>query len=209
MSRLKPRGDQNGRKQHGNFNENQRKRNNNNKPRDRTHHENLPRERLHAHSAVYLNNAADLAIFQSENDGCHQSWPAEEAEEILHQTAVRGGFGTSSEESAFLRTHSNEDTDNMSLKGLSARLMPSLSALRRIDLETLHEFETNMISSLKNVQKVIKEKIERDKECTICRNRPKDTALIPCGHRLCSNCGWRMTRCPMCRVAIERTLKLL
>ena len=209
MSSLKPRGDQNGRKQHGNFNENQRKSDNDIKPRDSNHHENLPRERLHAYSALSFNNAADLATFQSEMDVGHQSCPAEEAEEVLHQTAVRGGFDTSSEESAFLRTHSFEDTDNMSLNGLSARLIPSLSALRRIDLETLHEFETNMISSLKNVQKVIKEKVERDKECTICRSRPKDTALIPCGHRLCSNCGWRMTRCPMCRVAIERTLKLL
>ena len=160
MSSLKPRGDQNGRKQHGNFNENQRKRDNNNKPRHRTHHENLSRERLHAHSAVHFNNAADSAIFQSEMDVSRQSWPAEEAEEIQHQTAARGGFGTSSEESAFSRTHSFEDTDNMSVRGLSARL-------RRIDLETLCELETNMISSLKNVQKVIKEKIERDKECTI------------------------------------------
>ena len=85
----------------------------------------------------------------------------------------------------------------------------SVSALRRIDLESLHEFETNMISSLQNVQMVIKEKNDRERECTICRDRPKDTALIPCGHCLCSNCESRMTKCPMCRVNIQRTLKLL
>lgn len=80
--------------------------------------------------------------------------------------------------------------------------------LRKMDLESLHELETQMIGSLQSVRKVIREKSELENECRICRDRPKDTALFPCGHCLCSDCVLRVDKCPMCRVRIERTVKL-
>merc|ERR1712154_453072 len=60
--------------------------------------------------------------------------------------------------------------------------------LKKMDLESLHELETNMIGSLQKIREVINQKRERENECRVCRDKPKDTVLFPCGHRLCSGC---------------------
>lgn len=80
--------------------------------------------------------------------------------------------------------------------------------LEKMDLQKLHELETDMIGSLQNVRDVVNQKSEQSNECRICRDQRKDTALFPCGHLLCSNCVLRVDKCPLCRVRIERSLKL-
>jgi len=81
--------------------------------------------------------------------------------------------------------------------------------LKKMDLENLHELETNMIESLQKIRKVINQKRERENECRVCRDKPKDTVLFPCGHRLCSGCVVRLEKCPMCRAEIENSVKIL
>ena len=80
--------------------------------------------------------------------------------------------------------------------------------LKRMDLESLHELESNMISSLQNVRKVAIKKSEQENECRVCMDQKKDTVLFPCGHSLCSKCVCRVRKCPMCRARIERSVKL-
>ena len=94
-----------------------------------------------------------------------------------------------------------KDKELWALKGVEREL-------KKMDLESLHDLETNMIGSLQNVRKVIAKKIEKEHECMICMDRSKDTVLVPCGHCLCSICVLRVERCPMCRAQIERTVKL-
>ena len=94
-----------------------------------------------------------------------------------------------------------KDKELWALKGVEREL-------KKMDLENLHDLETNMIGSLQNVRKVISKKIEKEHECMICMDRPKNTVLVPCGHCLCSSCVLRVERCPMCRAQIERTIKL-
>ena len=80
--------------------------------------------------------------------------------------------------------------------------------LKKMDLESLHDLESNMISSLQSVRKVIAKKNENEFECRVCMDRKKDTVIVPCGHCLCSNCVLRVEKCPMCRSRIERFIKL-
>ena len=46
-----------------------------------------------------------------------------------------------------------------------------------------------------------------DITCTICRDRRKDSILLPCGHTYCEPCAKRLKAtsepCPLCRKAIE------
>mmetsp|Transcript_33252 Transcript_33252/g.40214 ORF Transcript_33252/g.40214 Transcript_33252/m.40214 type:complete len:346 (-) Transcript_33252:429-1466(-) len=45
--------------------------------------------------------------------------------------------------------------------------------------------------------------------CVICLDAPKDCILHPCGHReICSQClkSLKLTKCPVCRAKVERTL---
>ena len=51
-------------------------------------------------------------------------------------------------------------------------------------------------------------------ECLVCMERPKDTALVPCGHVLCSVCVVRANDsricdvCPICRVDVKSTMRV-
>ena len=43
--------------------------------------------------------------------------------------------------------------------------------------------------------------------CVECRKRSQETALIPCGHMLCSPCATAATSCPICLVDVKSTIK--
>jgi hypothetical protein len=46
--------------------------------------------------------------------------------------------------------------------------------------------------------------------CPICINNEVDTAVVPCGHTVCSNCILKcdLSHCFICRNGIEKTIKL-
>jgi ribonuclease D len=45
--------------------------------------------------------------------------------------------------------------------------------------------------------------------CPVClERRPRDAALVPCGHRLCRACAPRLRRCCICRASITSLLRL-
>ena len=41
-----------------------------------------------------------------------------------------------------------------------------------------------------------------DAFCPICMERPRDTALMPCGHCMCGECALRVFACPFCRLEV-------
>ena len=45
-------------------------------------------------------------------------------------------------------------------------------------------------------------------ECSICMSRNKDCIMIPCGHTFCSICSYNFYDCPMCRLKIEKKIKI-
>jgi Variant SH3 domain/Zinc finger, C3HC4 type (RING finger) len=50
---------------------------------------------------------------------------------------------------------------------------------------------------------------ELEDECRVCFDGKPDHCLIPCGHTgLCSTCATKMSRCPFCKVNVERVQKL-
>ena len=45
--------------------------------------------------------------------------------------------------------------------------------------------------------------------CVVCHERAREVAFDPCGHFVCcSECGLRVSTCPLCRGAIERNLRI-
>lgn len=41
-----------------------------------------------------------------------------------------------------------------------------------------------------------------DAFCPVCMERPRDTALMPCGHCMCGECAVRVLACPFCRLQV-------
>ena len=47
------------------------------------------------------------------------------------------------------------------------------------------------------------------RHCVVCHERAREVAFDPCGHFVCcSECGLRVSTCPLCRGAIERNLRI-
>ena len=49
--------------------------------------------------------------------------------------------------------------------------------------------------------------------CSICMDRPKVRALLPCGHIYCNTCAGRVvaqqvSRCPNCRAPVHRSTRV-
>ena len=45
--------------------------------------------------------------------------------------------------------------------------------------------------------------------CVVCHELAREVAFDPCGHFVCcSECGLRVSTCPLCRGAIERNLRI-
>jgi len=87
---------------------------------------------------------------------------------------------------------------------VTPQVLQSLSAVELDDLE----------DQLFNAQNILR--LHRRNEavdnasCMICQDRNRDTALVPCGHQLCSSCAAdrRMEKCPYCRCQITSRLPL-
>ena len=56
--------------------------------------------------------------------------------------------------------------------------------------------------------------LDESRECPICLERPKDTALVPCGHVLCGSCVGLanaekiVDECPVCRETVRETMRV-
>ena len=47
------------------------------------------------------------------------------------------------------------------------------------------------------------------RHCVVCHERAREVAFDPCGHFVCcSECGLRVSTCPLCRGAIEKKLRI-
>ena len=47
------------------------------------------------------------------------------------------------------------------------------------------------------------------RNCVVCHERAREVAFDPCGHFVCcSECGLRVSTCPLCRGAIEKKLRI-
>ena len=50
---------------------------------------------------------------------------------------------------------------------------------------------------------------EKASNCVVCHERAREVAFDPCGHFVCcSECGLRVSTCPLCRGAIEKKLRI-
>jgi len=67
---------------------------------------------------------------------------------------------------------------------------------------------SEVLKSTMALQEKVLEQIKRLNECCVCMNAPNDTALAPCGHKVCSKCEPRLRKCPLCRARINRTVTL-
>ena len=88
----------------------------------------------------------------------------------------------------------------------------SLKKAAEAALETL-----NLATIASRLQTLEAEKASRKRRreeecvrhCVVCHERAREVAFDPCGHFVCcSECGLRVSTCPLCRGAIERNLRI-
>ena len=80
--------------------------------------------------------------------------------------------------------------------------------LRKMEMAELHEFELKLIGTLQRVREAANRRYENERECRICMEQRANTVLVPCGHCLCTQCGRKIQKCPMCRAPIQRRVEM-
>ena len=80
----------------------------------------------------------------------------------------------------------------------------ALSGLPLAELEALHE---QSIDACARIRACVEKTREEEKCCAVCMERPKDTALVPCGHLLCQTCAREVERCHVCRNPVTQRLR--
>jgi len=88
--------------------------------------------------------------------------------------------------------------------------------LESLTMEELNDLELSQEKSLKRTKDRKNELLRRqmelhktDNTCVICLDRPKNVAIVDCGHySLCDQCTNNVTQCPLCKVSITKTLRI-
>jgi hypothetical protein len=60
---------------------------------------------------------------------------------------------------------------------------------------------------MKEIELRLQKEIEKDM-CHLCYERPIDTVILECGHRvMCFRCSGNLRACPVCRQDISRLIR--
>ena len=85
--------------------------------------------------------------------------------------------------------------------------------LKEVAAVVLKELDLAAIASQLQTLEKASRKRRREEECVrhcvVCLERAREVAFDPCGHFVCcSECGLRVSTCPLCRGAIEKKLRI-
>ena len=79
------------------------------------------------------------------------------------------------------------------------------AALKALDLAAI----ASQLQILKKASRKRRREEECVRHCVVCHERAREVAFDPCGHFVCcSECGLRVSTCPLCRGAIEKKLRI-
>lgn len=129
--------------------------------------------------------------------------PQEEEEEEEEQAAE----GAPRRRASLSDLHSEED-----IEGLSVRRLKEILARNFVDYKgccerwELQERVKRLYRDKTNLQQEEGAAAE-ERLCRICMDAPIDCVLLECGHMVtCTNCGKRMSECPICRQYVIRAV---
>lgn len=108
------------------------------------------------------------------------------------------------ERQKYLRSaeHSHNDTSTSSAVSVDSHLSRGGSTASATSDQEYDRSKKRVLKDLQSMQDSDDEGKE-DTECKICFNKQRAVVFLPCGHFVCcSKCGLKITKCPICRVAI-------
>uniref|UniRef100_A0A7S3K3L9 RING-type domain-containing protein n=1 Tax=Aureoumbra lagunensis TaxID=44058 RepID=A0A7S3K3L9_9STRA len=98
-----------------------------------------------------------------------------------------------------------EDTERKALNKKRLELELLAAKQHAADLEKAQIVKHHEISR-------VQRQLEESTLCAVCLDKPKSTALVPCGHRLCLLCASKFHQqlhsCPVCRRHVRSTLRV-
>ena len=96
---------------------------------------------------------------------------------------------------------------------LKAALACDVEALSRQTPEVLAALQASLTSARDAVSDAllaarVAERLQLADSCAICMERPLDTALLQCGHRVCGVCAVRLSLCHVCRAPVTARVRV-
>ena len=96
---------------------------------------------------------------------------------------------------------------------LKAALACDVEALSRQTPEVLAALQASLTSARDAVSDAllaarVAERLQLADSCAICMERPLDTALLQCGHRVCAVCAVRLSLCHVCRAPVTARVRV-
>ena len=91
---------------------------------------------------------------------------------------------------------------------LRTQLNLASNNIHSLSQEQLEELKVMVTKQAENINKELETR-KKDNDCIICYSNKKDICFYPCGHYcVCSVCSEQIKQCPICRVPIQKNVKL-
>jgi len=80
---------------------------------------------------------------------------------------------------------------------------------KSLSLEDLALLDVKLEVAVRAVRKEMLRRLTEKDICKICCENKIEVVLVPCGHfALCSQCSSKVKKCPLCRVRIDKKMKV-
>ncbi|EGC37632.1 hypothetical protein DICPUDRAFT_149727 [Dictyostelium purpureum] len=96
----------------------------------------------------------------------------------------------------------------INIDALDVRELLDLEAIFHNNLRQISTIKDQIYSSRLSVLEKEKDQLKDQNSCVICVTNTPNILLLPCRHSsICSECSTKLTRCPLCRSEITKTLE--
>ena len=90
-----------------------------------------------------------------------------------------------------------------------ARAQGGVSALAPLPLAEVERLLTEGRRAVSRLEAYAAHLRQEARQCPVCMDLPTDTVFIPCGHMTCETCAPELSVCPICRVNIQQTQRIM
>jgi hypothetical protein len=170
---------------------------------------------------AYQAAVCELVRTSSEFNAFHEATQLKLSSEQRARTRLESELSACTAELAELRARCADTSAAAGGQGAGGAGETALKAALACDVEVLSRQSPDVLAALQAsltsardavsdalLAARVAERLQLADSCAICMERPLDTALLQCGHRVCGTCAARLSLCHVCRAPVTARVRV-